>query len=231
MRTREDGTVRNIVVGAGGGVPVTDPLGHPSRTRYGVFLRPDAATCWNVVQVTTALRQQFGFVSAGAFPPHATLVGNLATTATPASLIDALDPVFADTRPFAVRNAGVAHAVGFHYDIDGAPSGAGRNGPLVEVARAVRAALLPLSIPVEDRLVTPLADAEFFGHIGLASHELSTDRSAADEVGEFIATLPIAPPPAGFEAGWYSLLRFDADWQGDWREGMTWRRVRSWHVA
>lgn len=43
--------------------------------RCGVHLRPDARTCHAVTTATAQLRARYGFVSAGAFPPHATLVG------------------------------------------------------------------------------------------------------------------------------------------------------------
>ena len=53
------------------------------QTRYGVFLRPDPLTCASVTRITGQLRAQFGLVSAGAFPPHATLAGSLPLAGPP----------------------------------------------------------------------------------------------------------------------------------------------------
>ena len=54
--------------------------------RYGVFLRPDPLTCAAVTRITGQLRAQFGLVSAGAFPPHATLAGSLPLAGPPEEL-------------------------------------------------------------------------------------------------------------------------------------------------
>ena len=199
--------------------------------RYGIFLRPDAATCWNVTQVTFALERQFGLVSAGAFPPHATLIGNLATDASENDLAGALETVFTGLRRFPVYNSGIVRTVGYHYDVNLDELGLLPNEPLNRVARAVKETVLPLSVPVEDFIVTPVADYEFSGHLGLASHELAVDESLADQIGEFLESLPVEPAPASFDACWYSLFEFRSNWSGRWWEGMTWRHVRSWEAA
>jgi hypothetical protein len=196
--------------------------------RYGVFLRPDPATCWNVTQVTYALKQQFGLVSAGAFPPHATLVGNLATEATDDALVAVLNPVFEKLRTFPVFNSGIVRATGYEYNVNLDALGSLPNEPLNRLAREVKETLLPLSTPVEDYRVTPVADYEFAGHLGLASHELAVDDSLADQIGEFLHELPIQPPPRVFDARWYSLFEFTSDWNSRWWETMTWRHVHSW---
>ena len=48
-------------------------------------IRATASGC-----VTAQLRAQYGIVSAGAFPPHATLVGSQHSTADPGSIVDAV---------------------------------------------------------------------------------------------------------------------------------------------
>ena len=163
--------------------------------RYGVFLRPDPATCWNVTQVTAALRAQFGITSAGAFAPHATLVGNVGLAharadraAAERELIETMDAVFAEVRPFPVYNSGVVRMVEhgratYQYNIDLDQDARAANVPLNAVARAVKQAVLPLSEPVTHLFSTPVADYEFAGHLGLASHELLLDDHLADEVG------------------------------------------------
>lgn len=198
--------------------------------RYGVFLRPDPATCWVVTQITSALRQQFGLRSAGAFPPHVTLVGNLAVEAPVDELLSVLDPVFEAVTVFEVLNGGVARTGDrFGYDVDRDAGGA-INAPLAEVASAVQRAVLPLSLPIDDFLVTPVEEYRFAAHLSLAGHELAVDGTLADEVGEFIAGLPLVPP-ASFSARWYSLFEFHADWRSHWWRAMTWRHVRSWRAG
>lgn len=199
-------------------------------TRYGVFLRPDPVTCWVVSQLTTVLAQQFGLVSAAAFPPHATLVGNLATEATAAELVERLDPVFAAVRPFPVHNAGLVR-LGDCFLFDVHTDGAGApNAPLVAVAAAVKDALLPMSVPVRDHLAVPVAENTFWGHLSIASHDLMVDPHLADEVGEFLAGLPLRPPST-FSAEVYSLFAFEGDWATAWWHTMTWRHLRSWPVG
>ncbi|WP_158778506.1 heme utilization protein [Streptomyces cellulosae] len=200
--------------------------------RYGIFLRPDPATCWAVTQVTLALNKQFGLVSAGAFPPHATLIGNLCTRATETELISALDPVFEKVAPFPVHNSGISRTGSdtYEYDVNLDASGTRPNEPLCRVAAAVAKAVEPLSVPVDDHLVTPVADYAFAAHLALASHDLLVDNRLTDEVGEFLAGLPVQPP-ASFVARWYSLFEFRADWSGRWWQNMSWRHLHSWEVT
>ena len=196
--------------------------------RYGIFLRPDAATCWAVTQVTHALNKQFGLVSAGAFPPHATLIGNLATQASEAGLIAMLDPVFDQVRPFPVYNTGISgKKPGYEYSINMDATGTNPNGPFGQVAAAVAKAVAPLSVPVDDFLVTPVAEYAFEAHLGLASHDLFVDGHLDEEVGEFLAELPVQHP-ASFTAHWYSLFEFRSDWSSHWWHQMTWRHIHSW---
>ncbi|MEU1802269.1 2'-5' RNA ligase family protein [Streptomyces sp. NPDC019937] len=199
--------------------------------RYGIYLRPDPATCWTVTQVTHALNKQFGLVSAGAFPPHATLIGNLFTHATEAELISGLDPVFANVEPFPVYNSGIARTGPgtYDYNINLDATGTKPNEPLGRVAGAVAEAVAPLSVPVDDFLVTPVAENTFAAHLSLASHDLLVDNRLTDEVGEFLAGLPLQPP-ASFVARWYSLFEFQADWSGHWWQNMSWRHLHSWEV-
>ena len=136
-------------------------------TRYGVFLRPDPLTCWVQAQVNTALVQQFGVVSAAAFPPHATLVGNLRTDVGPDALAGLLEPVLDATAAFTVSNAGIVRLGGaLVYDVHGDATGR-PNRPLVALAEAVRDAVLAVSLPIDDHLVTPVEDAVFHGHLSL----------------------------------------------------------------
>ncbi|WP_086559279.1 hypothetical protein [Streptomyces africanus] len=200
--------------------------------RYGIFLRPDPATCWAVTQVTFALNRQFGLVSAGAFPPHATLIGNLCTQATETELITVLDSVFENVTPFPVYNHGITRTGtgSYEYNVNLDASGNRPNEPLGRVADAVAKAVVPLSVPVDDFLVTPVADYRFAGHLALASHELAVDNRLSNEVGDFLAGLPLHAPES-FAARWYSLFEFQADWSSHWWQNMSWRHLHSWEAV
>ncbi|MBW9093079.1 hypothetical protein JNB62_05240 [Microbacterium jejuense] len=199
--------------------------------RYGIFLRPDPATCWAVTQTTLALKQQYGFVAAAAFAPHATLIGNFQSSVSEAELITTLDRVFAGVRPYPVYNSGIERAPrgNYWYDVNLDAAGAEPNQPLNEIAARVKSALLPLHVPHNDRFAPNVADYTFAGHIGLASFELIVDPRLSVEVGGYLAELPISAP-SSFEARWYSLFQFRADWQGPWWENMPWRHVKSWRA-
>lgn len=200
-------------------------------TRYGIFLRPDPETCWAITQITLALRQQYGFVAAAAFAPHATLIGNLQSGVEERELITILDDVFAGVDVMPVYNHGVTrtHKGTFEYDIDRDAAGTAPNWPLRRAAAAVKDAMLPIHVPHQDTMAPNVQDYEFAGHLGLASFELALDDRLSDEVGEFIAGLPITAP-ASFVARWFTLFRFEADWDGHWWEDMPWQHVKSWDV-
>ncbi len=199
--------------------------------RYGIFLRPDPETCWAITQITHALQQQYGFVAALAFAPHATLIGNLNVDLTEEELVAVLDPVFADVAPIPVYNSGVqrTHKGTYEYNIDLDAAGSKPNAPLRQIAADVKAAVLPLHVTHEDYLAPNVQDYTFAGHMGLASFELHVDNRLSDEVGEFIAGLPITAP-ASFVARWYTLFQFRADWSGHWWNDMPWRHVKSWEA-
>lgn len=200
--------------------------------RYGVYLRPDAATCWAVTQITDALRRQFGLVSAGTFPPHATLVGNLATKISEVQLVRCLDPVFEGIEPFAVYNSGIERTRKntFEYNVNLDSAGCLPNEALGKVARTVLEAVLPVSSPVEDTLTVSVEDYRFAGHLGLASHELGIDDRLSDEVGEFLEELPVVAPRS-FTVRYFTLFEFVAEWDTHWWEDLRWRHIKSWDIV
>jgi hypothetical protein len=201
--------------------------------RYGIFLRPDPATCWAVTQITHALRQQFGIRAAEIFAPHATLIGNLNTDVSETELVAALDPVFEQTQPMTLWNHGVKRTTKgtYEYDVNLAADGTELNAPLQAVAAAVKDAVLPLAVRHTDYLAPNVEDYRFAGHLGLASFELAVDGRLSDEVGEFIAGLPVLPP-GSFTTRYFTLFELTADdWNGHWWETQVWRHVRSWDTA
>jgi hypothetical protein len=202
-----------------------------SNIRYGIFLRPDPETCWAITQITYALHQQYGFVAAAAFAPHATLIGNLQSGVEEEELVHILDGVFENVHPIAVYNSGVqrTHKGTYEYNIDLDADQEKPNAQLGRIGAAVKKAVLPIHVRHEDYLAPNVQDYTFAGHLGLASFELHIDNRLSDEVGEFIAGLPITAP-SSFVARWYTLFQFEAAWSGHWWENMPWRHVKSWEA-
>jgi hypothetical protein len=195
-------------------------------TRYGVFLRPDPATCWAVSQLTLALRQQYGMVAGAVFPPHATLIGNYHPDVPEDAVIALLDEVFAGTSVFPVYNHGID---GARFDLDRDADGRRQNGDLARVAGAVRDALAPSHRDHEDHLAPNIADYRFQAHLSLGSFDLQLREDLVEEASAFLRGVP-ATAPQSFPARWYSLFRFEAEWSGPWWEQMTWQHVTSWEA-
>ncbi|MEZ2388570.1 hypothetical protein AB6813_03285 [bacterium RCC_150] len=187
-------------------------------------------TCWVLAQLNLVLKQQFGLVSAAAFPPHATLVGNLHTDVTQDELVKRLSPVFENAPLIEIHNTGLQR-VGDCFLFNVHEDGQGHaNLPLTEIADAVREAVMPVSVPVNDFLVAPVEEGTFWGHLSVASHDLLINPGLADEVGKFLAELPLTPP-AAFRAEVYSLYEFNSNWDSHWWQTLTWRHLKSWEAG
>lgn len=208
----------------------TEPA-RDAEVRYGVFLRPDPRTCAAVTTITDQLRAQYGFVSAGAFPPHATLVGSLPLARPVAELIGTLDGVLAPLGPFEIENAGVT-VMGrvIVYDvhsIDQRP-----NGALTDLAARVDAAVRPLlAEPPAGSLPADVKTAgRWHGHLSLASHDLYAREELRAEVLDYVKGLDVACPPR-FTAEVVAAYRFEhPNWTGHWWHDLRWSHVRSWRL-
>ncbi|WGD37676.1 heme utilization protein [Lysinibacter sp. HNR] len=198
---------------------------------YGVFLLPDPITASAVSTITFQVKQQFGLVSAAAFPPHATLAGSVAIPQDPEAVIAALNPVLSGRRQFTVINGGIQrYATAITYDIDKNSDGT-QNHNLLKLAVQVNEVLTPLAVPIEATLVQPFDKDSFRAHLSLASHELVFRPDLSSEVEEFIRALPIVPP-SEFDARIVALYRFTApDWSGHWWENLSWEHLRSWKLV
>lgn len=199
-------------------------------TRYGVFLVPDAVTSAAVTAITGFVRAQYGLVSAGAFPPHATLVGSLPIAVGEAELLAVLDRALARLRALPVQNLGVRRlgdvVVYDVSELDGA-----RHEGLRELARTVDSAVAPLLAPSAGLPADVFVPDRFHPHLSLASHDLFSRPDLRDEVARFIAALPVKAP-AGFLGETVALYRFEhPTWQDRWWEGLTWSHVHSWRLA
>jgi hypothetical protein len=189
-------------------------------TRYGVFLRPDPLTCAAVTRITGQLRAQFGLVSAGAFPPHATLAGSLPLAGPPEALTGALASVAA----FPVRNHGLAWLNGgLVYDVHGLE--------MEHLAATVDAAVRPLLEPAPGLPADLFEPGRWHAHLSLGSHDLAVRPDLHDEVEEYVRGLAIEVPRE-FHAEIVAVYRLEHEtWAGSWWHAMTWEHVRSLRLA
>ncbi len=179
--------------------------------RYGVFLRPDPRTCAAVTHITGQLRAQFGLVSAGAFPPHATLAGSLPLTGPPE-----LPPA----APFTVRNHGLAWLNGgLVYDV---------HGPEIEqLAATVDAAVRPLLDSAPGLAADLYEPGRWRAHLSLGSHDLAARPDLHHEVEAYVRGLAVEVP-AEFPAEVVAVYRLEHEtWTGTWWRAMEWEHVRS----
>jgi hypothetical protein len=200
--------------------------------RYGVYLRPDPHTCSLVTRLTDQVRAQYGLVSAGAFPPHATLVGSQHVQATAADLVAAVGAGLRGRSTFPVYNAGVVRmGRGWVYDVHRLADGRTPNSAFVDLAAAVDAATSPLVTAAPNPDPHVFDPARFQAHLGLASHDLYERPDLTDEVGEYLLGLP-ADPPAGFAGDVVTLYRTRSDdWTGRWWQTLVWEHVHTWRLG
>jgi len=193
-------------------------------TRYGVFLRPDPLTCAAVTRITGQLRAQFGLVSAGAFPPHATLAGSLPLAAPPEELIRALETALAPLAAFTALNHGLAWlGGGLIYDVHGEA--------MAELAAAVDAAVRPLLGPAPGLPADLFERERWRAHLSLASHDLFERLDLHEEVEAYVRGLAV-DVPAEFTAEVVAVYRLEhATWTGSWWRAMEWEHVRSVRLA
>ncbi|MBZ4487541.1 2'-5' RNA ligase family protein [Microbacterium sp. cx-55] len=199
--------------------------------RYGIYLRPDARTCRAVTVVTDQLRAQYGLLSAGAFPPHATLVGSQPFGFAEPDVIDAVTTLLRSQRSFDVHNAGIRpQGRGYVYDVSENPDG-GVNEEFVRLARDIDATVAPFRRPMNSPLPNDFEPDVFHAHLSLASHDLYVRPDLYAEVGEFIRELDV-PVPAGFVGRTVVMYRTAcADWSGRWWQTMTWEHIRTWRLT
>jgi hypothetical protein len=199
--------------------------------RFGVFLRPDPKTCAAVTQITTLLRAQYGFVSAGAFPPHITLAGSLPVVVPLAELMQLIGFVLRRVPAFTVHNLGVRRLAdsAIAYDVstlDGAP-----NRQLNVLAGAVDSVVRPL-VGSSGTLPPDLYEPDrWTAHISLVSHEFRVRADLREEVEDYVNGLGVRTP-SSFTADTVMLYRFAHNtWTGSWWRDMRWDHVRSWRLA
>lgn len=200
--------------------------------RYGVYLRPDPATCAAVTTITDHVRAQYGFVSAGAFPPHATLVGSRHLPGPVEEITAAVTEVVSGARAFTVHNAGVrTQGIGAVYDVHHLADGTTPNPAFTDLAAEIDAAVRPLETPSANPADHPFEPATFRAHLSLLSHDLYVRPDLADEAKSYVRALPVTHP-ATFPGHTVTLYRTSSeDWSGRWWQTLKWEHVRTWRLA
>jgi hypothetical protein len=196
--------------------------------RYGVFLVPDARTSAAVTDITTYLRAQFGFVSAGRFPPHVTLAGSLPIAVGEPDLLTAVREVADRHAPIRLTNHGV-HRLGDALVFDVHRSNAGHpNQPLLDLVTDISAAVRPL-LRLTDGQPADIRDRQSWrGHLSLASHELAEgDDDLRDEVREFIDQLAVPHPTSSRSVRLAVYRLHHPDWFTGWWASFWWEHIQS----
>lgn len=178
------------------------------------------------------LKQQYGFVAAAVFPPHMTIVGHLATTQGPTTVIEAYDAMLASYSPIRVVNTGMKRwGKGIAYDVDQLEDGS-RNPAIVELFERSFAAVAPIrTIVGTDHLGgTPSAEGSR-AHCTLAAQDLGERAELREEVFEYLDALGFNVR-GEFLADTFTLYRFTSQaWDGRWWESMRWDLLKSWRLA
>ncbi|MEV5841094.1 2'-5' RNA ligase family protein [Streptomyces sp. NPDC051985] len=199
--------------------------------RYGVYLRPDPATCAAVTAVTGQLRAQYGFVSAGAFPPHATLVGSRHIPVPEAEITAAVTRALDGATAFTVHNAGVRRqGVGLVYDVAHLADGTTPNTAFTELAARVDEAVVPLQAPAPNPADHSFDATAFRPHLSLLSHDMYVRPDLLEEADEYVRGLPVSFPDS-FPGDTVTLYRTASeDWTGRWWTTLTWAHVHTWRL-
>jgi hypothetical protein len=200
--------------------------------RYGVFLRPDPATCAAVTQITGQLRAQYGLISAGAFPPHVTLAGSLPLAAPESTLIEALTRALENLPAFPVSNAGIRRLFDTTLAFDVADHQGRANPDLISLAERIDQAVRPLLEPEPTGLAPDLYGVDrWHPHLSLASHEMVDRDDLVEEVEAYVRGLPFTAPTR-FGAEFVGLYRFfHPNWTGAWWRDLRWEHVGSWTLS
>ncbi|WDV56474.1 2'-5' RNA ligase family protein [Streptomyces coeruleorubidus] len=214
----------------------TEPTGRFAQApgdpyRYGVYLRPDPATCAAVTAVTSQLRAQYGVVSAGAFPPHATLAGSRHITAPIEEIIAAVTRGLAEASAFTVHNAGIRRqGAGLVYDVHHLADGITPNTSFTDLAALVDEAVVPLETPAPNPAEDRFAADTFRAHLSLVSHDMDVRPDLSEELEEYVRALPVSFPQS-FPADAVALYRTRSDdWSGRWWQTLTWEHLHTWRL-
>jgi len=200
--------------------------------RYGVFVRPDPATCRAQISLHTLLNSQYGLIAASAFPPHATLLGNIAITSGESELLRRVETVVRRYPAIEAHNRGLTRSGGaIIYDIHCRPDGS-VNQPLTDLARHIERDLEQIRARTDHDYMTGHATNDaFHAHLTIAGQDLALREDLQAEIWQYACAL--APDtPADFTIDTVSVYRFRSDhWASEWWKDMTWQHLRSFRLG
>jgi 2'-5' RNA ligase len=195
-------------------------------SRFAIYLIPPYEVARDVSEMHRMLRKQFGFIAADRFQVHVTIKGFFKKIEGPLEpLIERLDAVFADQRPFTV------HFSGFRIDrvgigLDVSRLGEEPNPEMMALRERVVEAVRPFIAPDCDFVGEDLGHP-FEAHITLAFRDIPPVMQ--DEVLNYVQEAPLPTEP--FTADTFHFLEFfSQDWGGDWEQTLSWRLLESWKI-
>ena len=194
--------------------------------RFGVFVRPDPITCRAQIELHTLVERQFGLVAGRVFPPHATLVGNIAVTAGEADLLERVTSVAGRHAPFTAHNRGLTrYDAGIAYDVNHREDGS-VNAEFTDLAVALEQELEPVRGRTDaDYLTGQTTTKGFNAHLTIAGQDYYLRPDLHDEVWQFLQQVAPAVPEC-FPVASVSVFRFRSDhWASEWWKDMTWRHM------
>jgi 2'-5' RNA ligase len=200
--------------------------------RYGVFVRPDAVTCRAQIELHNLIERQFDLIAGRVFPPHATLLGNVAVTAGEADLLERITDVARRHAPFTVHNPGLSrHGEGIAYDVHFRKDGT-VNDAFVALAADVEQELGPVRGRTDtDYLTGQTTTVGFHAHLTVAGQDYALRKDLREEVWQFLEQLAPAVPDE-FAVDAVSVFRFRSDhWASEWWKDMTWQHLRTIPLA
>jgi 2'-5' RNA ligase superfamily len=196
--------------------------------RYGVFVRPDPVTCRAQIELHTLVERQFGLLAGRVFPPHATLLGNIAITAGENDLLARVEALAGDHAPFTACNKGLERSrMGIGYDVDHLSDGS-VNQRFTRLAQTVEKALRPVRGRTDADYLTGQTGVDgFHAHLTVVGQDYRLRPDLQDEVWDFCRAL--APRvPEEFPVDSVSVFRFRSDhWASEWWKDMTWQHLRT----
>ena len=201
--------------------------------RYGLYLRPPAVISRIQSEIHELMKRQYGLVSAGAFPPHMTILGHVATRDDHQEVIDAATAAMDGVHAVRIFNRGLGatpgHGIG--HIVGSLPNG-DPNPALVDLFRRASQHLDPLRVPVEGEYKPGVRkEADFYGHMTLAAHDLTLRPELFDEVFAFLSELDIGARGEYIcDTAALYVYETNSGWDGKWWETMTWTLLKSFHL-
>lgn len=196
-------------------------------SRFALYLIPPYQVARQVADVHTILRKQFGFIAADQFQVHATIKGFFKKAERSLDpMVEQLEAIFADQDPIPVYFNGIDYnEIGICLDIS--KIGREANQMLIDFREKVVAVIRPF-IATDCDFVEADLDNPFIPHITLAFRDIPI--AMQGDILDFLQHTPLPTEP--FMADRFHFLQFfSQDWNGRWEQTLTWKLLKSWHLA